>query len=98
MLESMKLNQEAVQQALHNLSDWQGDTRGIRAIFNFDSYEAGVAFAMHIALLAQIENHHPDTLSIGWKKVEVCYVTHSIGGVSLLDIQAARTISQLYKR
>ncbi len=75
---------------------WQGNEQGITRSFAFDSYEAGVAFAMRVALLAQKADHHPDALTIGWKRVTVTYVTHSAGGVTELDVQAAQAVNRAF--
>ena len=34
-------------------------------------------------------------IEIGWKRVSVAYVTHSAGGISSLDFQAARAVAGL---
>lgn len=76
---------------------WAGDERGIWREFAFGSYAAGVAFAVQIALTAERADHHPDALSIGWKKVRVSYVTHSAGGVTEKDLKAARDVNAVFK-
>jgi 4a-hydroxytetrahydrobiopterin dehydratase len=85
---------EALRAAAERLG-WSGDESGIAREFRFPSYEAGVGFALAVALLAQRQNHHPDALSIGWCTVQVRYVTHSQGGVTDLDLQAAEAVNQL---
>lgn len=72
---------------------WSGDRTGITRTFSFDSYGAGVAFAVRVALLAERADHHPDALTIGWKKVTVTYVTHSAGGVTHKDLEAAARVN-----
>ena len=74
---------------------WSGDPHGITRSFAFDSYGAGVAFAMRVALIAERADHHPDALTIGWKKVTVTYVTHSAGGVTRKDLEAARAVNAI---
>lgn len=92
----MQLTGTELQEALADLPGWTGDTTGITREFTFDTYEAGVAFAVHVALMAQQADHHPDALSIGWKKVAVTYVTHSSSGVTELDVRAAHAVSSVY--
>lgn len=91
------LSEEALQEALSTLPHWTGDTHGLRRVLRFESYEAGVAFAMHVALLAQRMDHHPDLL-IAWQRVEVSYVTHDAGGVTRRDIEAARSVDAIAAR
>ncbi|AFZ65783.1 4a-hydroxytetrahydrobiopterin dehydratase [Deinococcus peraridilitoris] len=87
----MTLTHQEIQDQLP--SGWTGSVSGISRDFTFESYEAGVAFAVHLALMAQRANHHPDTLTIGWKTVRVTYTTHSEGGVTGRDIAAARKVN-----
>ncbi|MBB6099275.1 4a-hydroxytetrahydrobiopterin dehydratase [Deinobacterium chartae] len=91
----MKLPAEQIEAALKDLPGWTGDETGISREFTFPSYEAGVAFAVQVALMAQRVNHHPDSLEIGWKRVRVRYVTHSAGGVTDKDLEAARGVEAL---
>ncbi len=41
---------DALAAALADLPGWAGDSNGIRREFRFGSYEAGVAFAVRVAL------------------------------------------------
>ena len=75
---------------------WQGDETGIERGFDFANYEAGVAFAVRVALLAQRADHHPDALTIEYKRVTVRYVTHSAGGVTGQDIRAANEVNAAF--
>ncbi|PYE53050.1 4a-hydroxytetrahydrobiopterin dehydratase [Deinococcus yavapaiensis] len=77
-------------------SGWSGDASGISREFSCSSYAAGVAFALRVALLAEKRDHHPDALTIAWKKVRVTFVTHSAGGVTNLDVRAALEVNALF--
>jgi len=88
------LSPDALTAALTQLPGWTGDAAGIRRELRFDSYEAGVAFAVRVALHAQRVDHHPDLL-IGWQRVEVSYVTHDAGGVTARDIDAAKAVEAM---
>jgi 4a-hydroxytetrahydrobiopterin dehydratase len=76
--------------------DWQISTDGksISRRFKFCSYLDGVAFANRIAEVADKQGHHPD-LHINYTNCRVVYSTHSVGGLTRLDFNAARTIDQL---
>ena len=90
------LSPEAVREALHALPHWRGDTAGLHREVRFGSYEAGVAFAMQVALVAQRLDHHPDLL-IGWQRVEVRFVTHDAGGVTRRDVEAAHAVDAIVR-
>ena len=86
-----RLSDEVVRNALQTLPRWSGDERAIAATFSFDTYEAGVAFAMQVALLAHRLDHHPE-LSIGWRRVTVTFTTHDADGVTARDLAAANAV------
>ena len=73
---------------------WDGTSQAIWREFAFESYLAGVNFAVGVAQLAEQQNHHPD-LAIGYKRVKVTYSTHDSGGVTPKDLAAALAVNQL---
>ncbi len=85
------LTDDELRTSLESLPGWGGDRNGLRREWRFASYEAGVAFAVQVALVAQRMDHHPE-LTIGWQRVAVSYVTHDAGGVTARDVAAARAV------
>jgi 4a-hydroxytetrahydrobiopterin dehydratase len=94
----MKLSDQEIVQALAELPGWAVASGRLEKTYTFTSYADGAAFALRIALLAEKKDHHPDMLGIGWKKVWVAYVTHSQGGITSLDIEAARATDAVYTK
>ncbi|MCX8087651.1 MAG: 4a-hydroxytetrahydrobiopterin dehydratase [Meiothermus ruber] len=92
---AVKLGENEVASALQRLPGWQLVQGRVEKTFAFDTYAQGVAFAVKVALLAEKTNHHPDSLEIMWNKVKVAYVTHSAGGVTHLDLEAAALVDTL---
>ncbi|MDT7919622.1 MAG: 4a-hydroxytetrahydrobiopterin dehydratase [Meiothermus sp.] len=90
-----KLSHEEISSALQDLAGWQLVQGRVEKTFAFDSYAQGVAFAVKVALLAEKTDHHPDSLEITWGKVRVAYVTHSAGGVTRKDLEAAAQVDAL---
>jgi 4a-hydroxytetrahydrobiopterin dehydratase len=90
-----KLEDTEIQTRLAELSDWTIENGQLARKFGFSSYGAGVAFAVQVALTAEKMDHHPDSLEIIWKAVRVAYVTHSAGGLTALDFEAAARVSKL---
>jgi 4a-hydroxytetrahydrobiopterin dehydratase len=76
--------------------DWtvSPDQTSIERCFSFDAYLEGVAFANSVAWIAEKHDHHPDLL-VGYARCEVVYSTHSAGGLTQLDFDAARAVDQL---
>jgi 4a-hydroxytetrahydrobiopterin dehydratase len=89
------LSEADVQSRLSSLPDWAVNNGLLERVFQCSSYADGVAFAVKVAMLAEKLDHHPDSLEIGWKKVRVAFVTHSAGGLTELDFDAAAKISGL---
>ncbi|MCS7067460.1 MAG: 4a-hydroxytetrahydrobiopterin dehydratase [Meiothermus sp.] len=86
---AIRLNNEEVRTALQDLPGWALKEGRIEKTFVFDTYAEGVAFAVKVALQAEKADHHPDSLEIMWGMVRVAYVTHSAGGITRLDLEAA---------
>ena len=89
------LSEADLQSRLSNLPDWAVNNGLLERTFQCSSYADGVAFAVKVAMLAEKLDHHPDGLEIGWKKVRVAFVTHSAGGLTALDFEAAAKVSGL---
>ncbi len=90
-----KLNDGEILNGLQDLPGWVLVGGRIEKTFTFDSYTECVAFAVKVALCAEKADHHPDSLEVMWGKVKVAYVTHSAGGVTWLDLEAAAQIDTL---
>jgi 4a-hydroxytetrahydrobiopterin dehydratase len=90
-----KLSDADVQAALEQSLGWAIVDGRLEREFVFDSYSSGVAFAVRVAMLSEKLDHHPDAITITWKKVHLAYVTHSAGGLTQLDFDAARKVSAL---
>ncbi len=92
---NQKLEDAEIKSRLESLSGWALENGQLAKKFSFSSYGAGVAFAVQVALVAEKMDHHPDSLEIAWKTVRVAYVTHSAGGLTALDFEAANRVAGL---
>jgi 4a-hydroxytetrahydrobiopterin dehydratase len=90
-----KLNEGEILNGLQDLPGWVLVGGRIEKTFTFDTYAECVAFAVKEALSAEKADHHPDSLEIMWGRVKVAYVTHSAGGVTRLDLEAAAQVDTL---
>lgn len=66
----------------------------IKRTFTFDNFMSGVAFVNKVADIAEAENHHPD-IYLFYKKVEIEFSTHAIGGLSENDFILAAKLDRL---
>ncbi len=92
---SKALDDQQIQAKLQTVPGWALEDAQLARTFSFASYADGVAFAVKVGMLSEKLDHHPDALSITWKKVRVAYVTHSAGGITELDFDAALKVSGL---
>lgn len=96
MTDRSALNEDQIAERLAGLPGWTRDGGLIRKTFAMSSYPAGLAFASAIGTICEGFDHHPDSLCIGWKKVDVSFTTHSAGGqLTALDFEAAAAIEAL---
>ena len=87
----IRLAEHQLQQALLTLPDWQRveGRDAIRRQFTFTDFNQAFAFMARVALMAERIDHHPEWFNV-YARVEVLLSTHSVGGVTDLDLQLAR--------
>ncbi|MBB5235309.1 4a-hydroxytetrahydrobiopterin dehydratase [Deinococcus budaensis] len=73
---------------------WWGDDGKLFREFKFGSYQEGVDFAVRVAALAEARDHHPD-IHIYYRRVRLNFFTHSVGGVTDLDLEGAQAVNAL---
>lgn len=75
--------------------DWEIiDDKKLKHEFRFDSYLAGLEYALKVGKLAEEENHHPN-IHVYYKRVVIDLTTHNIGGLSENDFILAAKIEAL---
>jgi 4a-hydroxytetrahydrobiopterin dehydratase len=57
-------------------------------------FAAALAFVNAVGAAAEAANHHPD-IDIRWNKVRLVLTTHSVGGLTVLDLALAAAIDRL---
>lgn len=73
---------------------WRADAGVARVRFRTGSFAAGLAFVVEVGALAEAANHHPDIL-LRYPDVAIELTTHDLGGLSSLDVDLARQVSDL---
>ena len=91
------LSQAEQEKQLQHLPQWQiaRDPDCLARTFVFKDFERAFAFMTASALHAEKMNHHPDWSNC-WNKVTVHLSTHDKGGLTQLDFDIAKAMSQLY--
>ena len=88
---TQKLGASELQSALMALPEWQLSTDGLslERVFTFVGFNAAFGFISRVALAAERENHHPEWSNV-YNKVTLRWTTHSVDGVSALDVKLAK--------
>lgn len=91
-----RLTAEARSAALKDLPDWT-ELSGREAIgrtFVFKDFNAAFGFMCRVALVAESRDHHPEWRNV-YRTVEVVLSTHDAGGLTVLDIELAKTMDAI---
>jgi 4a-hydroxytetrahydrobiopterin dehydratase len=91
------LTQSEQESQLGQLPQWQLARAPDRlaCTFVFDDFKCAFAFMTASALHSEQMNHHPDWSNC-WNKVTVHLSTHDKGGLTQLDFDLAKAMSELY--
>lgn len=80
------------------LKGWTLDTHSAPAAlektYRFANYYETIAFVNALALVAHIQDHHPD-LSVHYDRCVVRLNTHDVGGISATDFDCAARFDAL---
>lgn len=91
-----KLTGDARAKALAQLDGWQ-EVQGRDAIartFTFRNFSEAFGWMARVALAAEKMDHHPEWSNV-YRTVEVTLSTHDAGGLTMKDIELARTMDRL---
>ena len=84
--------------ALARLEGWKlsgdGANVAIEKSFHFANYFETMAFVNAVAMVAHVQDHHPD-LSVHYNRCVVRFNTHDVGGISATDIDCATRVDAL---
>ena len=84
--------------ALARLDGWKlsgdGANVAIEKTFGFANYFETMAFVNAVAMVAHVQDHHPD-LSVHYNRCVVRFNTHDVGGISATDIDCAARLHGL---
>lgn len=91
-----KLTAEAVETALKSLKGWHSveGREAIQQDFKFKNFVEAFGFMTQTALMAERMDHHPEWMNV-YNTVSVTLATHSVDGVTDLDIRLAKFMNQI---
>nr|WP_250564809.1 4a-hydroxytetrahydrobiopterin dehydratase [Adonisia turfae] len=89
-----RLSPLEVKLRIGNLPNWTTDGNTLFYTRTFEDFVAAITFVNNLVEPAEQLNHHPD-ISISYNRVSLELTTHDAQGLTDLDFQLARQISQL---
>ncbi len=91
---SSPLSAAEAQDLAQGTPEWMLKDRAIEREFEFEDFQAAIAFVNKVAEVAEEQDHHPD-IHISYRNVLLELSTHKIGGLSRNDFILAAKIDQL---
>lgn len=88
------LPQSDVESRLKSFPNWTQKNNALVRVLEFPTYLDGLEFVNKLGHEAERMDHHP-SIVLDYKKVTVKYSTHSAGGITELDFQAAELVDRL---
>ena len=85
---AQKLSVDELQKACNDWPGWQlsKDGKGMEREFQFSGFNAAFGFMSRVALASERANHHPEWSNV-YNQVSIRWTTHSVDGVSDLDLK-----------
>ena len=62
--------------------------------FKFHDFAQAFGFMAQVAVIAESRNHHPEWFNV-YNRVQVTLTTHDAGGLTMKDIELARTMDRV---
>jgi 4a-hydroxytetrahydrobiopterin dehydratase len=85
------LTDDQVTEALRTLPDWSAQDATLVRTVELESFPKAIQVVNRIAEIAENDNHHPD-IDIRYRTLVFRLSTHSIGGITALDVSLAEEI------
>ena len=85
------LSDQAIAKLRGELPHWRLDGQTLVRTEEASSFPAAIAWVVATAQAAEAMNHHPD-IDVRYREVTWRLSTHSVGAITLLDVELARRI------
>ncbi len=87
------LSDSQIENHLADLGGWAREGNEIVKRFEFKNFVEAIAFVRRVADRAEAAGHHPD-ITINYNRVTLALSTHSEGGITTKDIEAAKSFDR----
>ena len=83
---------QALETVVAELDGWSlsADGLALEKTYSFKGFNAAFGFMTRVAMAAERSNHHPEWSNV-YNRVSIRWTTHSLGGISDLDVRLARS-------
>ena len=88
------LSTEEVRKQMKKVPEWELEGKAITKTVEFETFSDAVDYVNGVAEIAEDHDHHPD-IDIRYTKVLLSLTTHSAGGLTPADFEAAAAIDSL---
>jgi 4a-hydroxytetrahydrobiopterin dehydratase len=88
------LSAEEVRKQMKKVPEWELEGKAITKTIEFETFSDAVDYVNGVAEIAEDHDHHPD-IDIRYTKVLLSLTTHSAGGLTPADFEAAAAIDSL---
>jgi len=94
--EESSMNLSDIEKNRIHTPEWQfcATDNHLSRTFHFKNYTETMAFVNQVAEIADAEDHHPDMV-VSYNRCKVCYLTHTVNGVTENDFICASRIDQI---
>jgi 4a-hydroxytetrahydrobiopterin dehydratase len=88
------LSTEEVRKQMKKVPEWELEGKAITKTIEFETFSDAIDYVNGVAEIAEDHDHHPD-IDIRYTKVLLSLTTHSAGGLTPADFEAAAAIDSL---
>ncbi|MBN3925663.1 4a-hydroxytetrahydrobiopterin dehydratase [Nostoc sp. NMS4] len=88
------LTEAEIQKQAKALSGWTLKDSKLQITRTFKDFVKAIEFVNKLVEPAESQGHHPD-IEISYNQVKITLTTHDVGGLTQLDFDVARAISQI---
>jgi 4a-hydroxytetrahydrobiopterin dehydratase len=89
-----RLTDDAVRDALTELTSWELVDGKLRRELRFANFSEALGFLVRVGIEAEKRDHHPELTNV-YSRVTIDLTTHDAGGISEKDVDLARAIDAL---
>jgi 4a-hydroxytetrahydrobiopterin dehydratase len=89
-----KLTEQQISEGLKAVKGWKRTGDAITKTVKKKDFVHAMGFVQGVAFAAEKMNHHPDIV-IRWNTVTLTLTTHSMGGLTALDLECAKNINRI---